>query len=163
MLAILRGLIADGFVRRERWFAGNFAVAWHLKKISMREPDLSLILWPLAAEEFAAFFRRRLPVILAAQSRSPSDQIQTLMLLGSICDGLSARASFLPAPDRVAIIEYCESLSAHVVPALANLPRGSQLEYRRILKLCEMAWQFPERPSHRRKGEVRLRSKDLGF
>jgi hypothetical protein len=107
----------------------------------MREPDLSLILWPLAAEEFAAFFRRRLPVILTAQAYSQSAQIETLVLLSSICDGLAARASFLPAPDRKEITGNCEKLSVHIVPALAHLPRASQLEYRRILRLCELAWQ----------------------
>jgi len=163
MLVILRGLNADGFVRREGWFVGNCAAESRLKEISMREPDLSLILWPLAAEEFAAFFRRRLPVILAAQSQSQSDQIRTLMLLGSICDGLAGRASFLPTPNRTAITALCGELSVHFVPALAKLPRPSQLEYRRILKLCELAWRLPECAGRGRGGVVRSRSQDPGF
>ena len=108
----------------------------------MREPDLSLILWPLAAEEFAAFFRRRLPAIMTAQADSQSAQIKTLLLLASICDSLAAQASFRPAPDKTEITGFCEKLSVHIVPALAHLPPASQLEYRRILRLCELAWRL---------------------
>jgi len=150
-IAVVRGFRAWIFLTilsgAETGPFGNLAAVSALKRSScMQEPDLSLILWPLAAEEFAAFFRHRLPAIMTAQVRSQSAQIKTLLLLASICDGLAARASFLPAPDRTQITGYCEKLSAHMVPVLANLPRDCQLEYRRILRLCELAWQVPATP-----------------
>lgn len=84
----------------------------------------------LVAASLAAFVRGILPRLWTAEAMTGQSQIKVLLLLGAIeaNHGTSDRAS--EAHTR----ELCESLSRLLLPALAALSPGEQIEYRAWLR-----------------------------